>query len=268
MIDRGRHNVLGVKINAVDYDAATERIVRAAKLCQPCAASALAVHGLMTGALDETQRHRLNQIDLLVPDGQPVRWALNRLHGCGLEDRVYGPNLMLEVCRRAAEEGLPIFLFGCDAATLDRLLKNLCERIPDLRIAGTRPSKFRTIDAAEKRALLREIQDSGAKIAFVGIGCPRQEVFVYELREALAMPLVAVGAAFAFHAGRLPQAPKWMQKRGLEWLYRLVSEPRRLWRRYLYLNPLFLLLLAGQWTRLWVIDPEDTQVPQQEICYG
>jgi exopolysaccharide biosynthesis WecB/TagA/CpsF family protein len=268
MIDRGRHNVMGVRINAVDYEAATERIVRAAKLAQPFAISALAVHGLMTGALDETQRHRLNQIDLLVPDGQPVRWALNRLHGCGLEDRVYGPNLMLEVCQRAAQQGLPIFLFGCDADTLQRLSENLIHRVPGLRIAGTRPSKFRTIDPTEKRVLLREIQESGAKIIFVGIGCPRQEVFVYELREALAMPLVAVGAAFAFHAGRLPQAPRWMQKRGLEWLYRLLSEPRRLWRRYFYLNPLFLLLLAGQWTRLWVIDPEDTQVPQQEICYG
>jgi N-acetylglucosaminyldiphosphoundecaprenol N-acetyl-beta-D-mannosaminyltransferase len=268
MIDRGRHNVLGVRINAVDYDGATERILRAAKLAQPLAISALAVHGLMTGALDETQRHRLNQIDLLVPDGQPVRWALNRLHGCELVDRVYGPNLMLEVCRRAAAEGLPIFLFGCDAGLLADLSTALCERIPNLNIAGTRPSLFRTLDVAERQALVDEIRASGAKIAFVGIGCPRQEVFVYELRERLAMPLVAVGAAFAFHAGQVPQAPAWMQRRGLEWLFRLTSEPRRLWRRYLYLNPLFLLLLVGQLTRLWVIDPDDAQVPLQEICYG
>jgi N-acetylglucosaminyldiphosphoundecaprenol N-acetyl-beta-D-mannosaminyltransferase len=268
MIDRGRHNVLGVRINAVDYDVATDRIVRAAKQGQSLSVSALAVHGLMTGALDETQRHRLNKIDMLVPDGQPVRWALNRMHSCGLTDRVYGPNLMLDVCRRAAAEDLPVFLFGCDAETLSQLSDNLSERISGLRIAATRPSKFRRLDAAERRALIEEIRASGARIAFVGIGCPRQEVFVYELRDALPMPLIAVGAAFAFHAGEVPQAPAWMQRRGLEWLYRLVSEPRRLWRRYLYLNPLFLLLLLGQLTGLYVIDPEDTQVPQQEICYG
>jgi exopolysaccharide biosynthesis WecB/TagA/CpsF family protein len=268
MIDRGMHNLLGVRLNAVDYDAATEQIVRAAKLGQPLGVSALAVHGLMTGALDETQRHRLNQIDLLVPDGQPVRWALNRLHGCQLADRVYGPNLMLEVCRQAAADGLPIFLFGCDGETLAELSANLKHQFPMLQIAGARPSMFRTLELCERSSLIEEVQRSGAKIAFVGIGCPRQEVFVYELRDKLRMPLIAVGAAFAFHAGRVPQAPAWMQRRGLEWLYRLLSEPRRLWRRYLYLNPLFLLLLAAQWTGLWVIDPENTRIPQQELCYG
>lgn len=268
MIDRGRHNVLGVRISAVDYDAATERIVRAARRGQPLAVSALAVHGLMTGALDATQRHRLNEIDLLVPDGQPVRWALNRLHGAALPDRVYGPNLMLEVCRRAVSEQLPVFLFGGDAAMLQELSTRLRKRLPNLQIAGTRASRFRTLDATERRELIEAIRDSGAKIAFIGIGCPRQEVFIYELRKALSMPLLAVGAAFPFHAGQLPQAPKWMQRRGLEWLFRLASEPRRLWRRYLYLNPLFVLLFLGQMSGLYVIDPDNTQAPQQEDCYG
>jgi N-acetylglucosaminyldiphosphoundecaprenol N-acetyl-beta-D-mannosaminyltransferase len=268
MIDRGRHSVLGVRINAVNYDAATERILSAARNERPLAVSALAVHGLMTGALDATHRHRLNEIDLLVPDGQPVRWALNRLHGAELRDRVYGPNLMLEVCRRAADEALPVFLFGGDTSMLEDLAQKLCERMPALQIAGMMASRFRTLDAAERRDLIDEIRQSGAKIAFVGIGCPRQEVFVYELRSALSMPLLAVGAAFPFHAGRLPQAPAWMQRRGLEWLFRLASEPRRLWRRYLYLNPLFVLLLLGQISKLYVIDPESTQVPLQEICYG
>jgi exopolysaccharide biosynthesis WecB/TagA/CpsF family protein len=257
-----------VQISAVDYEAATDRIVRAAKQGQSLGVSALAVHGLMTGALDETHRHRLNKIDLLVPDGQPVRWALNRLYGCQLRDRVYGPNLMLDVCRRAAEERLPIFLFGCDSETLAELSTNLQRLFPTLQIAGARPSMFRTLDANERRALIDEVQGSGAQIAFVGIGCPRQEVFVYELRDKLRMPMIAVGAAFAFHAGRIPQAPSWVQRRGLEWLYRLLSEPRRLWRRYLYLNPLFLLLFFAQWTGLWVLDPKDSRIPQQEISYG
>jgi N-acetylglucosaminyldiphosphoundecaprenol N-acetyl-beta-D-mannosaminyltransferase len=268
MIDRGRHSVLGVRINAVNYDAATERILSAARNEQPLAVSALAVHGLMTGALDATQRHRLNEIDLLVPDGQPVRWALNRLHGADLRDRVYGPNLMLEVCRRAAEEQMPVFLFGGDTSMLKELAEKLRERLPALQIAGMRASRFRTLDADERSELINEIRQSGAKIVFVGIGCPRQEVFVYELRSALSMPLLAVGAAFPFHAGRLPQAPNWMQRRGLEWLFRLASEPRRLWRRYLYLNPLFVLLLLGQISGLYVIDPESTHAPLQEMCYG
>jgi exopolysaccharide biosynthesis WecB/TagA/CpsF family protein len=268
MIDRDRMNVLGVRISAVDYDAAAERILRAARMGQPLAVSALAVHGLMTGALDATQRHRLNAIDMLVPDGQPVRWALNRLYGASLRDRVYGPNLMLELCRHAATESLPIFLFGGDAVMLDDLSTRLVDQIPGLEIAGRRASRFRTLDAAERAELVEEIRASGARLVFVGIGCPRQEVFVYELRDAVSLPLVAVGAAFPFHAARLPQAPGWMQRRGLEWLFRLASEPRRLWRRYLYLNPLFVLLLVGQLTGLYVIDPDDSRVPQQEICYG
>jgi exopolysaccharide biosynthesis WecB/TagA/CpsF family protein len=268
MIDRGRHNVLGIRISAVDYEAGVERILRAARQRQPLAASALAVHGLMTGALDATHRHRLNEIDVLLPDGQPVRWALNRLHGAELPDRVYGPNLMLELCRRAAVEQLPVFMFGGDEVLLGELTARPRERIPGVPIAGTRASRFRTLDAAEQAALVEEIRASGARLVFVGIGCPRQEVFVYELRPALGIPLVAVGAAFAFHAGRLPQAPPWMQRRGLEWLFRLAAEPRRLWRRYLYLNPLFVGLLLLQLTGLYVIDPEKTQAPRREICYG
>lgn len=268
MIDKGRFNVLGVRISAVDNDAAAEWILRAARTEQPLAASALAVHGLMTGSLDATQRHRLNAFDMLVPDGQPVRWALNRLHSAGLPDRVYGPNLMLELCRRAAAESLPIFLFGGDVEMLGELSRRLMKSIPGLQIAGMRASKFRTLDAAERAALVEEIRNSGARLVFVGIGCPRQEVFAYEMRDAVSLPLVAVGAAFPFHAGRLPQAPAWMQRRGLEWLFRLASEPCRLWRRYLYLNPLFVLLLIGQLSGLYVIDPKNTRAPQQEICYG
>src|SRR5271169_5642616 len=112
MIDAGRHSILGIKINAVDYEAAVDRIIRAAHERRGFAASALAVHGLMTGVLDAEQRYRLNVFDLLVPDGQPVRWALNRLYGTGLTDRVYGPNLMHKVCARATEEGLAIYFYG------------------------------------------------------------------------------------------------------------------------------------------------------------
>ncbi len=217
MIDRGKHNILGIRVDAVDYEAAVERILAAAKAQHPLAVSALAVHGLMTGATDPTHRHRLNRFDLLVPDGQPVRWALNWLHGAGLPDRVYGPNLMLEVCRQAEQERLPIFLFGGSEELLALLRQRLESRYPKLCISGVRPSRFRRLSAQERDEIVGAIRDSGSAITFVGLGCPRQEVWVYEFRDALSMPLIAVGAAFNFHAGLLPQAPPLLQRYGLEW---------------------------------------------------
>lgn len=268
MIDRGKHNVLGVRVSAVDYNAAVSRIIDAARMQRPLAVSALAVHGLMTGVLDKAHRYRLNQFELIVPDGHPVRWALNWLHKSKLPDRVYGPNLMLEVCRTASQAGIPVFLFGGSLELLDDLRQRLLQQFPDLKIAGARASKFRTLSEAERRGLLEEIKASGAQITFVGLGCPRQEIFAYEMKERLEMPLLAVGAAFNFHAGQLSQAPRWMQDRGLEWFYRLLREPRRLWRRYLLLNPLYVSLLTLQLLKVYSLDPNSAEPPTTEICYG
>ncbi len=273
MIDHGKRNILGIGVNAIDYDAAVDRVVTAAKNGQPYAVTALAVHGVMTGALDAQHRHRLNQFDLVCPDGQPVRWAINRLHRRSLDnnplpDRVYGPELTLRICQAAAKQTIPVFLFGATSTMLDRFEHNLRTMFADLQVAGKRESSFRLISPAEREELVDEIRASGAKICFVGLGCPRQEVFAYEMRDRLGMPLIAVGAAFAFHAGQLPQAPRWMQDRGLEWLYRLFREPGRLWRRYLYLNPAYLSLLALQRIGVYrrTIDPG--QPPNSELRYG
>lgn len=255
MRDEGRHPVLGIQISAVDYDAAVARIIDAARQRRHLGVSALAVHGVMTGADDAEQRHRLNALDLVVPDGQPVRWALNLLHKTKLTDRVYGPNLTLRVCEAAAADGLPIYLYGSTPEVLDSLQKRLLERFPDLQIAGSRPSLFRpTANDEEQASIAAEIVASGAAICLVGLGCPRQEVFVYEHRDLVPMPMLAVGAAFDFHAGLLPQAPAWMQARGLEWLFRLVQEPGRLWRRYLILNPRYLGRVALQALRVQTLD--------------
>jgi exopolysaccharide biosynthesis WecB/TagA/CpsF family protein len=268
MIDRGKRNVLGVCVDAVDYEAALARIVAAARQRRGMAVSALAVHGVMTGVLDATQRYRLNHLDLVVPDGQGVRWAMNLLYRARLPDRVYGPTLMLKLCERAAREGLPIYLYGSRSEVLEALARNLRTRFPGLDLAGAQPSLFRRISHAEKQANVETIRRSGAALLFVGLGCPRQEVWAYEYRDALAMPLVAVGAAFDFHAGLLPQAPPWMQRSGLEWLYRLTLEPRRLWKRYVLLNPAYLALLALQATGLKRFDPQRATPPTQEIGYG
>lgn len=256
MIDLGKKNVLGVMIDAVDYEAAVARIIEAAKERRPYAVSALAVHGVMTGVDDDEHRYRLNHLDLVTPDGQPVRWAINLLHGTNLRDRVYGPTLTLMVCRIAAEKGLPVFFYGSRPEVLDRLTQDLRHRYPTLRIVGSEPSKFRTTTAAEKVEIAARIRDSGAQITFVGLGCPRQEIFAYEYRDDLAMPVVAVGAAFDYHAGLLAEAPGWMQRNGLQWLYRLGQDPRRLWRRYLLLNPRYTIRIVAQAARPGRAEPE------------
>ncbi len=268
MIDRGRHNVLGVMVNALDYEAAVAQVASAGQARRPLAVSALAVHGIMTGVFDAEHRYRLNALDLVVPDGQPVRWALNRLHRTALTDRVYGPTLMLKACEKAATEGLPVFLFGGSESLQKTLQKKLVERFPKLQIAGGQASKFRQLAPEERDQTVAHIQASGAAITFVGLGCPKQEVWAYEFRDALSMPILAVGAAFNFHAGLLPQAPRWMQTSGLEWFYRLAEEPSRLWRRYLLLNPLYVSMLMLQAMRLRAFNPAHTIEPKRELRYG
>jgi N-acetylglucosaminyldiphosphoundecaprenol N-acetyl-beta-D-mannosaminyltransferase len=240
------HTVLGVGVSALDYTEACRAVLEAAKARRALTVTALAVHGVMTGALDPEHRRRLNGLDLVLPDGQPVRWALNLLFRTGLADRVYGPNLMLRVCKLAEEEGLSVGFYGNRADVLEDLRRNLAAQFPALTVAAMMPSRFGRVSPAEQTELARQIEASGADIVFVGLGCPRQEVWLYENRGKLAVPTIAVGAAFDFHAKRLAQAPRWMQDAGLEWLFRLCREPKRLWRRYILLNPLFVSLLALQ----------------------
>lgn len=265
MKDGGKRNVLGVLVNAVDYEAVVDSTMSAARSQRPYAVSALAVHGIMTGVLDPEQRYRLNRLDLATPDGQPVRWAINLLYGARLRDRVYGPVLMLRLCRAAAEEGMPIYLYGSSRRVLDQLESELTERVPQLLIAGSEPSKFRRASAQEKREIVERIRGSGARIVFVGLGCPRQEIFAYEYRDAVGLPIVAVGAAFDYHAGLLREPPLSVQRAGLQWLFRLMQDPRRLWRRYLVLNPTYLGLLALQAVGLWRPHPSNVRRPHREL---
>jgi N-acetylglucosaminyldiphosphoundecaprenol N-acetyl-beta-D-mannosaminyltransferase len=241
-----RKNVLGTLVSLCTYDTATELIIEAARAPRPFAVAAQPVHGITTAWLDRSYGAVLNAIDLVAPDGQPVRWALNLIHRANLTDRVYGPFLTLSVCAAAEREGLPVFLYGTTDEVLEKLRASLRERHPKLTIAGTLAPPFRPLTEAEESAHVQAIRDSGAKILFVGLGCPRQERWVLKHREALGMPALAVGAAFDFISGNKAWAPRWMQDRGLEWLFRLVSEPRRLAGRYLLLNPLYVFLIALQ----------------------
>lgn len=239
MIDSGKVDVIGVQVDAVDYEAAVARIIAAAEDGRPYRVSALAVHGVMTGVDDAEHLTRLNSFDLVTPDGQPVRWAMNWMHDTKLPDRVYGPDLTLAVCRAAVEHDLSVYFYGSTADTLQHLERRLPWLVPGIRIAGTSPSTFATATTDELDAIAAHIRESGASICFVGLGCPRQEVFVYENADRLAMPCLAVGAAFDFHAGLQKEPPAWVQRAGLQWLQRLMRSPRRLWRRYVILNPRF-----------------------------
>ena len=259
----GKCDVIGIGISATDYAGACETIMQAASLRRPLAVTALAVHGVMSGVLNREHRQRLNTLDLVLPDGQPVRWALNLLHRVSLPDRVYGPTLMLRLCEAAANRGLSVGLYGSKPEVLEDLHRNIQAHFPTLRVPMMMPSRFRRVGPEEQADLARQISASGADLLFVGLGCPRQEVWVYENRAHLGIPMVAVGAAFDFHAKRLAQAPGWMQDRGLEWVFRLWHEPRRLWRRYVLLNPLFVSLLALQLFGLCLIRSRD----QDEVPY-
>ena len=253
--EAGKRNVLGVMVDAIDYAAATESVLSAAREQRPLALTALAVHGVMTGVADDAHGARLNSFDIVAPDGQPVRWALNLMHGARLPDRVYGPELTLRVVDRCAREGLPVYLYGSTEDTLERLGAALHQKFPGLRIAGSEPSKFRAARPGEPAEIARRIHDSGARVVLVGLGCPRQEQFVHAMRPHVQAPLLAVGAAFDYHAGLLRIPPGWMQRAGLEWLWRLGLEPKRLWRRYVILNPQYVARFLAQWVRLWRASP-------------
>jgi len=263
----GKRNILGVLIDAVDNKGAEQAILRAAHERRAFSVSALAVHGVMTGVLNRKHRYRLNHFDLLVPDGQPVRWAMNWLYGAGLRERVYGPNLTLAVCERAEKENLSVYFYGSTPAVLSQLEQSLSHKFPRLVVAGAESSKFRQISREEKAQVVQNIHTSGASIVFLGLGCPRQEVWAYEFRDSLSIPVLAVGAAFPFLAGVIPQAPRWMQDRGLEWLFRLAAEPRRLWRRYLLLNPAYLMLVALQAARILRFGGRG-RPPAEEMLFG
>jgi len=218
----------------------------------------------MTAQKDASFRDILNRADVVTPDGMPIVWAL-RSSGHPGQERVYGPTLMLELCRRAAEGGGRVFLYGSREDVLPALETRLTERFPGIRIVGRYSPPFRPLTESEDRDICERIRSSGADLIFVGISTPKQERWMWEHREDFPGSVMAgVGAAFDFHAGRIPQAPTWMQRRGLEWLFRLVSEPRRLWRRYLLETPFFI----PYWTlqRLGFLKYEPPAEPLADPC--
>jgi N-acetylglucosaminyldiphosphoundecaprenol N-acetyl-beta-D-mannosaminyltransferase len=239
--------VHGIPIGLTDYEGTLRWIdeaVRTRVLGYVCVSN---VHAVMAAQEDPELREALMHSTINVPDGMPLVWALN-LRGHNLRDRVYGPELMARACERAAESGQRFYLYGGrNQGALVQLALNLRTRYPGIRIVGGYSPPHRPLTAEEQTSVINEINDNDIDVVWVGIGVPKQEKWMAAMREHLTAPvLIGVGAAFDFHAGLVPQAPASLQNLGLEWAYRLMQEPRRLWRRYLRYNPQFMLHLARQ----------------------
>ena len=237
-------DVIGVQVSEVDYQHAVETITDAALRGESGIVACHAVHAIVTMSCDENLRTMVNEFRMITPDGQPVRWAMNLLNRSRLKERVYGPELMLQLCRRAERDQLPIYFYGGNEQVSEALSKAFSDKFPRLIIAGAEAPPFRPLTDEEDDQVVKRINESGAKLIFIGLGCPKQDISAYEHRDSINGIQVCVGAAFDFHAGAKPMAPRWMQSRGLEWVFRLSKEPGRLWKRYLQTNSIFIWKVA------------------------
>ena len=239
-------NILTVRISVISFEAAVtsvEELIASGETHYVCFCN---VHTVMTGVDDPDFRRITNEASLALPDGMPLVWAA-RMFGHDQPGRVYGPDMMMALCRKGLYMGYSHFFYGGDTGVLGRLIENLRRLLPGLKVAGYYSPPFRPLTPEEDIQVVDIINNSGAHILWVGLGAPKQERWMAEHRNRINVPvMLGVGAAFDFHSGRIKQAPKWMQNIGLEWLFRLYSDPRRLWKRYLYNNPRFIYHVSKQ----------------------
>ena len=248
--------ILGSFIDAILWQETIDTLLRWAQGRQSRYVCICNVHVVVTAKQDPELRQVVNEADMATPDGMPLAWVLRRI-GVQLQERINGPDFMWRLCGQAAEKGLSIFLYGSTEETLGRLTDNLKTAFPRLVIAGVSSPPFRLLSDEEDREMIDLINGSGAHIMFVGLGCPKQEFWMAVHREKIRAVMIGVGAAFDYHAGTVKRAPLWMQRSGLEWLFRLMSEPKRLWKRYLVTNSLFMIHLGlglfmakGKWQNM------------------
>ena len=237
--------ILGVKIAATTYSAFSQAIVKRAKAHSAAYICVANVHTVMEAHDDPEFRTVMNEADAAVPDGMPLVWALRTL-GKGSASRVYGPDLMPIVLSEALNAGIAVGLYGGSEKTLARLRDVILRQFPGLTIAYCFSPPFRTLTREEDEIVVNEINRSGARILFVGLGAPKQEYWMAAHRDSVNAVMIGVGAAFDFLAGTKRQAPRWMMRIGMEWCFRLITEPRRLWKRYLKHNPRFVALFVLQ----------------------
>lgn len=235
-----RVDVLGVGISAVDMTSAVAAISTMVAESARTYVCVTGVHGVMESQRDHELANIHNHSGLTTPDGMPMVWA-GRFAGSKQIRRVYGPDLMLDVCKTGIGHGWRHFLYGGAVGVAQSLRQELETRFPGIQVAGTWTPPFRPLTSSERQDVITSINAKRPHIVWVGLSTPKQERWMADMRPELeAAVLIGVGAAFDMHTGRTRRAPRWMQRSGLEWLFRLIVEPRRLWRRYLRNNPAFL----------------------------
>jgi exopolysaccharide biosynthesis WecB/TagA/CpsF family protein len=238
--------LFGISYASVDYTSATEIILENAAKRTSFGVSALAVHGLMESKRNELIGKYVSRINMVVPDGKPVQWALNAFNKAGLKDRVYGPDLTRHVLKAAGEQQLRVYLYGSTASTLEKLSQYIPRTFPGVIVCGIHVDRFRDATPEEDAQDIQKINASGANIVLVGRGCPRQEIWVSQHLGEINAVMMAVGAAFDYFVGNIRRPPVWMQQAGLEWLFRLSQEPRRLFKRYAVTNSLYIYYVLQQ----------------------
>jgi N-acetylglucosaminyldiphosphoundecaprenol N-acetyl-beta-D-mannosaminyltransferase len=243
---RHRVAVIATRVDVVGWDAAIERIARWGRERQSRYVCFSNVHSAVTAAFDPDFAQVINDSDLCTSDGAPITWMLRQL---GAEDqpRLNGPDLMWRYLEHEAPRGAKVFLYGSTGHTLALLGARIQSQFPSVELSGVHAPPFRELTPEEDEEIVRRINDSGAHVVFVCLGCPKQETWMAAHKGRIRSVMVGVGAAFDFHAGVKARAPQWMRNAGLEWLHRLWNEPRRLWRRYLFTNLAFLVLAGVQW---------------------
>ena len=241
-----RFNVLGILVSGMNLQMATEEMLEAVRTRRKGYICVRDVHGIALAQRDAGFRAILNAAFLNTPDGMPLVW-LGRHYVGPQVDRVYGPDLMLAVFQATQHTSCRHFFYGGAPGVAEELKTKLVARFPGVTVCGTYSPPFRPLNAEEEAAAITLIAERKPDIIWVGLSTPKQERFMAEYLPKLDTTLmVGVGAAFDFHSGRVRQAPRWIQRSGFEWLYRMCCEPRRLGRRYLVNNPLFLWRIAGQ----------------------
>jgi N-acetylglucosaminyldiphosphoundecaprenol N-acetyl-beta-D-mannosaminyltransferase len=236
--------ILGIRVNSDSYAAVLKQVFDWAASAESRYICAANVHMLMEAHDSPAYKIMVNNADIVTPDGMPLVWMM-RMKGLANPQRVYGPVLMTHVLARAAQQNTPIGFYGGTPHVLNLLVQRLQTSYDGLNVVYAYSPPFRTLTDAERAEIVTGINQSDARILFIGLGCPKQEIWMSEHRGSVRSVMLGVGAAFDFHAGVKKQAPVWMQNVGLEWLFRLITEPRRLWKRYLYHNPRFIALAVA-----------------------
>ena len=245
MLKDQTYQILGSRIHPTSYPEATRQILAWSSELVGRYVCAATVHMVMEAFDFPEFTAILNQADLVTPDGMPLVWSLRAL-GAHDQQRVYGPDLTLHVAQAAGEGGVPVGFYGGDSDTLQMMIFALKTSFPELKVAYQYSPPFRPLTNEEDNAIVNDIMASGARILFVGLGCPKQERWMFDHREKLPLVMLGVGAAFDFIGGTKRQSPNWMQRIGLEWFFRFFQEPSRLWRRYLVQNPRFIWFIIWQ----------------------